>query len=206
VQGSDAPRVRAAALAVPVAFLPDAALFDEGFRLFSAEQLAEPAPSALLRVTRASRGLWLRRGRAEEAAESGAPDEWDLARVRRRLERNLVQSGLLLRRTRWLCLLADANVAFRERSMRTARVLLVARGEIVERRELDSVDAVTRVSTRRPLPLRERLRAFDAAAYDRLRVLLTELRRVQEEGGETAAAVGAHAFGAQQLARWMRSV
>jgi DNA polymerase-3 subunit epsilon len=207
VQGADAPRLRAAALAVPVAFLPPAPLFDEGFRQFAGEHLAEPAPSARRRVTRASRSLWLKRGRAEpETGEASAPDEWDLARVRRRLERNLVQSGLLLRRTRWLCLLADAHVAFRERAMPTVRVLTLVRGEIVERRDLASVAGLSELSARRAPPLDERLRAFDAAVYDRLRVLLTELRRVQEEGGETAASVGGHAFGAQQLARWMRSV
>lgn len=207
VEGADAPRLRAGALAVPAAFLPDAPLFEEGFRLFSAEHLAEPAPSALRRVTCAARSLWLKRGRAEpEVAEPSAPDEWDLARVRRRLERNLVQSGLLLRRTRWLCLLADASIAFRERAMTSARVLVVERGEVVARHELETVVAVTRLGARRPQALRQRRGAFDAAAYDRLRVLLTELRRVQEEGGETAAKIGTHALGPEQLARWMRSV
>jgi DNA polymerase III subunit epsilon len=206
-QGDDAPRLRAGALAVPVAFLPDAALFDEGFRVFSAEHLGEPSAHGRWRVMRAARSLWLQRGRAEpEAAEPSAPDAWDLARVRRRLERNLVQSGLLLRRTRWLCLLADASVAYRERAMQSARVLVVARGEIVERKELPSVAAVAGLGRERPPPLRERQRAFDAAAYDRLRVLLTELRRVQEEGGETAASIGGHGLGAEALAHWMRSV
>lgn len=207
VQGGDAPRLRAGALAVPAAFLPEPALFEEGFRAFTAEHLAEPAPSALARVTGAARSLWLTRGRAEpEAPEQSAPDAWDLARVRRRLERNLVQSGLLLRRTRWLCLLSDAGVAFRERDAPAARALVFSRGEVVERRELASVEEVAGLHAPRPPPLRDRQRAFDAAAYDRLRVLLTELRRVQEEGGETAAVVGGHALGATQLARWMRSV
>jgi hypothetical protein len=166
-----------------------------------------PAPSAQRRVTCAARSLWLQRGRAEpEPAEPSAPDAWDLARVRRRLERNLVQSGLLLRRTRWLCLLADGDIAFRERSMSSARVLVVSRGEIVAQRELASVAELAGLSPRRPVALRQRLSAFDAAAYDRLRVLLTELRRVQEEGGETAAKIGVHALGPEQLARFMRSV
>jgi DNA polymerase-3 subunit epsilon len=207
LEGADAPRLRAGALAVPAAFLPETALFDEGFRLFAAEHLAVPAPSAQRRVTCAARSLWLQRGRAEpEPAEPSAPDAWDLARVRRRLERNLVQSGLLLRRTRWLCLLADGDIAFRERSMSSARVLVVSRGEIVAQRELASVAELAGLSPRRPVALRQRLSAFDAAAYDRLRVLLTELRRVQEEGGETAAKIGVHALGPEQLARFMRSV
>ena len=52
-------------------------------------------------------------------------------------------------------------------------------------------------------PPRDRRACFDAAVYDRLRVLTTELRRVQDEGGETALRVGAHTFGPDRLARLM---
>ena len=58
------------------------------------------------------------------------PADWDLARVRRRLERTLTQTGLLVRRTRLLCLLADATVAFRERAMPAARALVIGAGDI----------------------------------------------------------------------------
>jgi len=49
----------------------------------------------------------------------------------------------------------------------------------------------------------ERQACFDAAAYDRLRVLGTELRRVQAEGGEAALRVGAHVFAGERLAALM---
>ena len=213
-----APRLCAAALAVPATFSPPAALFDQGFRGFLADHLGGPGPAAAQRLTRASRALWLLRGRTEPDPEPGdigagdsapaGPSEWDLARVRRRLERNLVQTGLLMRRARFLCLLAEATVAFRERDMTMARGLVISAGEICERRELE--DVMTIAAWPCPAPAlrsyRERQACFDATVYDRLRVLLTEIHRVQGEGGEAALRVGVHAFAPDRLARLMATI
>jgi DNA polymerase-3 subunit epsilon len=208
VEGTDEPVLCAAALAVPGAFLPEPALFEEGFRIFLAEHLPRVGPSARRSVACAARALWLARGRTEleSVSEQADASEWDLARVRRRLERTLVQSGLLLRRARWLCLLADANVAFRERDAHAARALTIAGAQIVERCELVDVASVASLPRRRPRALRERQRLFDAASYDRLRVLVTELRRVHDEGGEVAIALGAHLLRAEPLAGLLRAV
>ena len=209
----DAPgaRVRAIALAVPSAFTPDEALFVEGWKGFLADvldRLGGTGAPPLLRVARAARGLWLERGRAEPDAspEDAPPDFWDLARVRRRLERNLVQSGLLVRRARFLCLLADATVVFQERSMAAARKLTIASARIVASDDVDGVSAVTGLEARKPGLLSERRCAFDAAAYDRLRVILTELCRIRDEGGQMALAVGRHVFAAERMTRLMRGV
>jgi hypothetical protein len=131
-----------------------------------------------------------------------SPELWDLARVRRRLERALVQTGLLMRRARLLRLLAEADVVYRERGMTAARALVLARGEIIERRDLASVAEIA------TLPKRARAHdtCFDAAAYDRLRVLLTELMRVQHEDGELALRFGAHVFIGERLANLLRAV
>jgi DNA polymerase-3 subunit epsilon len=201
------PALAAAALAVPAVFAPDETLFRDGFRAFVEEHVSD-GRTVRERLLAASRALWLSRGRTETDAgtEDRAPDEWDLARVRRRLERNLVQSGLLLRRARFLCLLVDANVAFRERESRTARLLGIVRGEIVVRSELDAVLDLAALAPARPRALLERQRAFDSAVYDRLRTLLTELRRVRDEGGEIAVGVGRHVFGGAPLARATREI
>ncbi|HVW28424.1 MAG TPA: GIY-YIG nuclease family protein [Polyangiaceae bacterium] len=204
-------RLRAMALAVPSAFAPDDALFLDGWSGFCAEvldRLGGTASPPLVRVERAARGLWLERGRAESdaAPEDAPPDFWDLARVRRRLERSLVQSGLLLRRARFLCLLADATVAFRERAMIAARALVMSSAALVESADLDSVHDLTRLAARKPHALGERRRSFDAAAYDRLRVILTELCRIRDEGGEMALAVGGHVFAGERLSRLMLGV
>jgi DNA polymerase III subunit epsilon len=197
------PALLANALAVPGVFLPERALFDQGFAEFVAEHVPPSGASPFERVLAASRALYVARGRAQQEAssEDRAPDEWDLARVRRRLERNLVQAGLLLRRARFLCLLVDANVAFREAERPRARGISLSNGAIVESRELGSVLEVSALRPVRPRPLLERQRSFDGAAYDRLRTLLTELRRVRDEGGDIALAVGTHGFTGVRLER-----
>jgi DNA polymerase III subunit epsilon len=201
------PGLRAAALSVPVPFLPDEALFLEGWRGFSAERLATADPDVGRRVEKASLALWLERGRDEgEAPEASALNVWDVARVRRRLDRSLVQSGLLLRRARFLCLLAGSTVAFREPASDTARCISVSHGELGDRCGLPNVTAVADLPMREPGRYVERRRCFDAAIYDRLRVLLTELRRILDEGGDVALRVGRRTFAGERLAALMRAI
>jgi DNA polymerase III subunit epsilon len=201
------PGLMAGALAVPVPFLPERGLFDEGYRCFAADWLRGYEANPERRVRSGSRVLWLERGRAEtESAEDAPPDEWDLARVRRRLERNLVQSGLLVRRARVLALIADADVAFREPGATEARALVISRGEVIDRSALPCVAALRDLPLRRPRCLGDRQSSFDAATYDRLRVLLTELRRIHDAGGEVAVRIGRHMLQGLAMARVMRTV
>ena len=202
------PALQAAALAVPSVTLPDEQLFSEGLQSCIADWHANnPEKTAARRILHASRSVWLSRRRAEPDAPSDddAP-EWDLARVRRKLERNLVQTGLLLRRARFLCLLCDASIAFRERDMEHARLLVLSKGEIVERCELPSIMANAGLTRRAWRTLHERQSSFDAASYDRLRVLLTELHRVKDEGGEVALRIGQHALNPEQVSTLMRTI
>jgi DNA polymerase-3 subunit epsilon len=198
------PRLRATALAVPPAIVPDAELFEQGFRVFCAERLDVPGSSPQQRVALASRRLWRERGRAEVEPEEGErdSDEWDLARVQRRLERSLVQGGLLVRRAVALGLLVDAEVAFREPGSERVRFLTFAGGRVTDRGDLGSLAELRDRSPRRGASLWERKRAFDAATYDRLRVLLTELQRVIAEGGEVAIRLGRRYLADRALARW----
>jgi DNA polymerase-3 subunit epsilon len=201
------PGLEACALSVPIGFLPERALFVEGWRAFVATHLARGEQTARVRVEAASRVLWFGQGRSEaEPSEDAAPDAWDLARVLRRLERSLIQTGLLVRRARFLCLLADADVAFRERSMQAARGLVLARGQIVEHHALARVDDLA-LLPERALPSRhERQACFDAITYDRLRVLTTELNRIQTEGGELALRFGRRNLQGERLIALMRWV
>jgi predicted GIY-YIG superfamily endonuclease len=206
---TSSPALCAAALAVPTAFGPPPALFEEGYRGFVADHLDDSdSDSPAARLARASRALWLARGRAEPDADAdrGGPADWDLARVRRRLERTLVQTGLLVRRAGLLCLLAEATVAFRERGMPAARALMIGGGAFRERCDVEHVTDLSRWPARPARTHHERQSCFDAAGYDRLRVLVTELRRVQDEGGETAVRIGHHTFGPERLARIMLAV
>ena len=199
------PALQACALAVPIAFLPDRELFVAGYRAFADEHIVSTAMSAQARVAHAARALWLARGRAEPAVEEErAPDTWDLARVQRRLERCLIQGDLLMRRARWLSLLAHADVAFRERGMVRARILILDGGQIVERREL--LGDLHALPVRRWPPCDARRACFDATAYDRARVLATELNRVHAEGGEVAVRLAGRVLEGPRLARLLRWV
>ena len=203
------PPVCAQALAVPSQFLPTPELFEHGFREFAREHLSSPAATASRRVLRASLALWLERGRSEPEVEASAdlePDTWDLARVRRRLERSLLQGGLLHRRASCLCWLVNSIVAFRDAGSDAPRALVFVDGQIVERLQLDEVAAIRQLAAP-ALRLRvQRANAFDAATYDRLRVLLTELHRVRESGGQVALRVGCHTLAGATLARLLRCV
>jgi len=207
VDGSEAsPGLRAQVLAVPTAFLPDESLFLEGWRTFFTEHFSRADRDAVRRVHRASLALWLERGRTEleSTLEESAPDAWDIARVRRRLERSLVQTGLLARRARLLCLLSDGVIAFHERGR--ARCLAFSHGELVERSDALDVRSIAALPVRRPPSLHERKCSFDAAVYDRMRVLSTELRRGLDEGGEVSLRVGSHTFAGERIVRLLRGI
>jgi DNA polymerase-3 subunit epsilon len=193
--------LRASALGVPPRFAPEAAMFDEVWVAFARDHLSGAA-TARSRILRAAACIELGDDAADDdeserdsQAEPGPepePEGWDREDVLRALQRTVVHQGLLVRRARALSLLSNASIAFREpRSTRT-RLLVVTRGEIAERSDIDSVFAV---GLRDPVaaPSREaRLAAFDAALYDRLRVLATELRRVADHGGAVAIRIGRH--------------
>jgi DNA polymerase-3 subunit epsilon len=198
------PALSAMALAVPQNFLPEPQLFAEGYAVFAAEHLQQrPEPTPARRVAAASHALWVARGRTEieSNADEADPDLWDLARVRRRLERALVQTGLLVRRARFLRLLAEADVVYREVAMPRPRALVLSGGQIKERHDLTQIDDI------HEWPSRDRSSAaFDAVVYDRLRVLATELARVHAEHGELALRFARHLYRGDRLIQLLRAV
>jgi DNA polymerase III epsilon subunit-like protein len=201
------PRACADVLGVASAFLPDEALFREGFALFQGQHLAR-AGRARDRVLQAASALWLARGRseAESAGEEAPPDSWDLARVLRRLERNLVQAGLILRRARYLSLLANADVAYREAKIDNGRALVVRNGVLAERLTLSGELSLSGLAARQPRALDAARRTLDIAAYDRLRVLATELKRVRDEGGAVVLRLFGHSYAGQRFDALTRGV
>jgi len=175
--------LRGAAVGVPARFAPDAALFDRAWRGFIAAWL-DGGHSARARILDAAARI--------EPAESPEESEpvWDEESVRRYLERTVFGGGLLVRRARALSLLVNSVVAFREPGSRVARLLELVNGEIVARRDVDSVTLAESLPS--PPSRHARQLTFDATRYDRLRVLTTELRRIREQGGEVAVRVGCH--------------
>lgn len=191
--GAATPGRRAAAVGAPLRWGPDEASFAEGFALFVQRHVAgralpaEPRQRAL-RLGRELLGL----GEPEqepEAEEAARPSVWDGPRVCRHLERAVAQNFQVLRRAAWLCLLASSSVRYREPGAATTRYLALVQAEMVESGTLAD-------DTPPPAPARrsERLAilaVFDAARYDSLRILTTELKRILRDGGHAAVRLSA---------------
>lgn len=180
---------RSAMTGVPRAFAPPAELFSEVWQVVLADHFrGDRAPRR--KILDAAKQIDPKM--LEEEARADEPiDTWDLARVRRHIERTIASEVAVIRRSRLLALLTDCHIAFREASDRNVvRHLVIAGGEITSAYDSLSFEPITPQG--RPPPRGSRLRCFDAARYDRLRVLSTELRRIADEGGAVIVNVGHH--------------
>ncbi|MCB9735202.1 MAG: hypothetical protein H6745_21670 [Deltaproteobacteria bacterium] len=156
---------------------------------------ARPALPGLLKLgARLFRDARLPDDDDEADAEDPARDwGWDPERVRSQLEHVVLRGAHMLRRARWLQRLVHATLlwaphtagegAYRLLAVRDARVVLAE-------------DATAGAEPAPPpgagAPATERQARFvgDAATYDRLRVLTTELRRLAEDGRPVALRLG----------------
>jgi DNA polymerase-3 subunit epsilon len=168
----------------------DPAVFATGLAALRERHGLGRAPGSLAPLLRAGARLWrdARDADAGEADADGAgPAEgsrgpvWDAERVAAALETVLVRGAHLVRRAHLLCQLSEATVLFGPGAAPPAarRLLVIERGQVVAARDCGD-DAPAPAGSRRAW--RERQRAFDAATYDRLRVLVTELRRLVLDG------------------------
>lgn len=179
----------ARALGAAPSFAPERAVFAAGFAQYRRQWLGrEGMADPLQSVMALGKRLWSLH-LAGELELDGDPDEedksWDPDRVARHLLRVTLYGGQLLRRSRWLVLLHDASVAWREdtSSDERRRLLIVADGEVVERGHLGPGAALPKPASRERSQI---LQSFDIARYDRLRVLSTELKRVMHQSGAAA--------------------
>jgi hypothetical protein len=104
---------------------------------------------------------------------------WDPPRVARHLERAAAQAYRAYRRTRWLKLLDDAEVVYREPGATRTRRLRIRAGQVSAADRDDPL----------PVPAAPAGASFDRACYDRLRILTTELKRIARDGGHVAVRV-----------------
>jgi DNA polymerase-3 subunit epsilon len=130
----------------------------------------------------------------DDASDDADLWSWDADRVLRHLERAVGHAYRLLQRARWLRLLDDSAVVFREPRAELSRLLLVRGGSIAEACDLAPDQSIPDGVGFRAA--RERQSPFDRARYDRLRTLTTELKRVLKDGGAAAVRVGRR--------RWLR--
>jgi DNA polymerase-3 subunit epsilon len=185
---------RAAAVFAPTAWAPDEATFASGWALFVERHLAHESPEASARrrsVSVADKLLRLSNEAALSSEQREASDDagetairvWDAERVCRHIERSLAQAYQVWRRAAWLCLLADSAVYFREPKSDVGRELRL------EAARLTHASAARGEALQAPPVRPPRVaiqQAFDAARYDQLRILSSELKRILRDGGDVA--------------------
>ena len=106
---------------------------------------------------------------------------WDPPRVARHLERAAAQAYRAYRRTRWLKLLDDAEVVYREPGATRTRRLRIRAGQVSAADQEDPLAVLAAPADA----------SFDRACYDRLRILTTELKRIARDGGNVVVRVQA---------------
>jgi DNA polymerase III subunit epsilon len=187
--------VRARALGVGPAWAPGPECFAEGLARF-AQELSSKAEA--VDVLRGGTRLWARRRAAEgreDAASGGSEREsrrrpaWDAERVRLALEETILRAAHAVRRARWFVRLSESAFAWTEPGRDLRRLLVIERCVVTARADVPPGVPV-------PVPpgsartADERLSSFDVAAFDRLRVLTTELRSLAEGAGEVELRLG----------------
>jgi len=176
--------VRAHAVGVSALWTPDESVFTAGWSELMARHAAATGPRDDPPRTRALR--LAQHLLAVAAAQKDLPrdDEegdrtWDPPRVARHLERAAAQAYRAYRRTRWLRLLDDAEVDYREPGATRIRRLRIREGQ-VSAADQDGPLAVLAAPADA---------SFDRACYDRLRILTTELKRIARDGGSVIVRV-----------------
>lgn len=125
-----------------------------------------------------------------EAPESDEEFVWTAELVADLLEDSLRRAHRGLRKSRWLCRLTDAAIAWR-RGDEEGRLLILDAGEVAEAGEWDGGELPTPAGSQRSFA--ERQRCFDLSTWDRLRVLTTELKRLVGEEAAVKVRFGARA-------------
>jgi DNA polymerase-3 subunit epsilon len=186
--------LRAAAVGVSDLWTPEQAVFELGWAEFVARhpELRSPAASTRQLVLRVARQLLLERSSSQAAADvapADVPEEaqktaiWDPARVARHLERAAAQAYQVYRRARWLALLGDSEIVYREPASERTRRLRVHNGQLREATDAAPDQARSTDLASALQPDTGRVSGFDREKYDRLRILTTELKRIQRDGG-----------------------
>lgn len=178
-------KLRADVVGVSDLWTPDEEVFAAGFRELMRRHPAELSAAMSPRRGALELGRKLLRSRAlSKVAESDEidpvqkPEGWDPERVARHIERAAAQAYQTYRRARWLELLHDCNVVYREPKARERRELRVRDGEILTATSLDAASLALSDRGTRP--------HFDRSKYDRLRILSSELKRISRDGGEVS--------------------
>lgn len=176
-------------LDLPERFCPSEACLLEGIEMFNDLHApafeSKPFWRSLLAI--GDRQLRLAKADLESIQEppGGSPEEipagaddvrWSAEEVASRFEFVLGQCAHMLRRARWLMLLSESSLVWSSRR-ETMIGIVISGGQVIDRFETDTID-VPPVPPNYKRGLAARQRRTDLLAYDRLRVLMTNLRRL----------------------------
>ncbi len=210
-------------LAIPPPQGPDPHCFIEGLRLFRHRHAGLPTAEtiwpALMRIgTRCwKNALETEENKIDEDGDTRLdpegqtdpqPFEWTPEAVTGAIESLLCRCAHMIRRARWFAMLSECTLAWSVADGTGSRqnLVILRAAQMSARCELRGDD---------PLPLppgvaiawRDRQRHLDLAAYDRLRVLTTEMRRILAEERTLRLRLGRNAvLGEGRLRRLLRWV
>ncbi|MEJ2101063.1 MAG: exonuclease domain-containing protein [Desulfobacterales bacterium] len=202
IAGDDLLNVAYGMLNAPQAHAPEPECLAKGLSLFRSHHQRRLKRACPLRfLTGLGRDLWHARLKALENARTEAEEQtdeespadlsleseeapsWTPEAVARGIEKLAMRSALLIRRSRWLCLLSESSLAWEMRDSKEGSkiVLVLANGAICHRQQL-LLAQKTPASPGYAKRMAQRQQMFDLSTYERLRVLTTEMRRLMAEG------------------------
>jgi len=198
-------RCIAQALDISPPTLPDRAIFMEGVRNFQAEHQTDFTQGGRYAyVMRMGARFWRQKleeksiraaaetenheernasaNGEETAAAEYAPGTWDADRVGRVIKSIIRIGAWLLRRATWYVRLSEAVAAWSDRDNPQIRhVIEITEGKVLFAETISVHEKMPEPDGHRR-PVSERQAHFDIYAYDRMRILTTELRRIIEDG------------------------
>jgi DNA polymerase-3 subunit epsilon len=212
---SDHIRWGYAILNLPEKYAPEADCLSEGFAVFCQTHRDQFNHSNPLRMlTKLGRKLWhetlVHIESKEENQEEDTENQlnWTPQKVAKAIENCVMRSALLIRRSRWLCLLSEASLAWEARHSvdHQKNLLLFENGDIMQRMKL-CVDKQTPVPRGYAKGFQTRQKQFNLKTYERLRVVTTELRRIGSEGRAIELRLGPRAIlGLQDISKVLQWV
>ncbi|MHC4662032.1 MAG: GIY-YIG nuclease family protein [Planctomycetota bacterium] len=208
IDNSSEPSAQENLLSMPEEMLPDEDVFRKGYGIFlKTHRLKRKKGDTRQRLIGLGTSLWQQHLdeldlAAEEDDEEEPEDEetekeeweWTPERVARALQWNIIHAGQLMRRAWWFAHLSESVLAWHPRTANPGRrcILFIGKGGIAGTGEAENI-SILPVPPGLEKPAFERQSAIDFAAYDRLRVLTTELRRIVSEGKPVVLKIGREA-------------